>query len=593
MNTQPKLWRSLLPSMLLVAAIGLGVGFRGKLAAWFTLKPTTSGAPAASASAAPAKQARRYAEPLPKQELPEPALTSLRTAFEVYEELRAALAKDSLEGVPPRGKRTSAALRAASSALEAAPAPTKARALAGADAADQLGSATDLEAARDAFSKLSEALVSFAAADPRLAEGRHVFECPMTRGFNKWVQVKPGLENPYMGPSMLVCGSESRWESPKPSAASEPATPGKVAFYTCPMHPSIKQHDPGKCPICGMDLTPVTEEEVKTGVVVVDGARRQLIGVKTALVEKRTLERKVRAVGKIAYDESRLHDVTLKFKGWIEKLAAASVGKRVRRGETLFSVYSPEVFAAQNELLLALNARRGLGDAGVGGRSDTLVQAARLKLELWDVPKGLLDRVEQKNEPVKYVSIASPAAGFIVEKNVVEGSAVEPGMRLFRIANLDKVWIEAELYEAEIPLVTVGQSADISLSYLPERRFTGKVSFVYPYLDAATRTGRVRIELDNEQIELKPDMYANVELPLSRGEKLVVPESAVIYSGPRRVVFVDIGDDRLKPREIKIGLKSGDYYEVLEGLSEGDRVVTGGNFLIAADSRLKSAAGQW
>jgi Cu(I)/Ag(I) efflux system membrane fusion protein len=181
----------------------------------------------------------------------------------------------------------------------------------------------------------------------------------------------------------------------------------------------------------------------------------------------------------------------------------------------------------------------------------------------------------------------------VVEKNVFDGSAVEPGMRLMRIANLDKVWIEAELYEAEIPLVPVGHQAKVTLPYLPEKEFEGKVTFVYPYLDPKTRTGKVRVELANKDVELKPEMYANVALTVSRGERLVVPDSAVIYSGPRRIVFVDIGQDRLKPREIKVGIRSGDYYEVQEGLRAGERVVTSGNFLIAADSRLKSAAEMW
>jgi Cu(I)/Ag(I) efflux system membrane fusion protein len=166
-------------------------------------------------------------------------------------------------------------------------------------------------------------------------------------------------------------------------------------------------------------------------------------------------------------------------------------------------------------------------------------------------------------------------------------------MLLLRIANLDKVWIEAELYEAELPLVEVGQPAAVTLSYLPDKRFTGKITFVYPYLSGATRTGKVRIELDNDKVELKPDMYANVELSVERGERLVVPESAVIYAGPRRLVFVDLGEGKLRPQEIEVGVKTGDWYEVRKGLSAGQKVVTSGNFLVAAESRLKSASGQW
>jgi Cu(I)/Ag(I) efflux system membrane fusion protein len=211
-----------------------------------------------------------------------------------------------------------------------------------------------------------------------------------------------------------------------------------------------------------------------------------------------------------------------------------------------------------------------------------LLEASRRRLELWDVPRGTIERVLSKGEPIRYVPIASPASGYIIQKNVFAGSAVEPGMQLMRIANLDKVWIEAELYEEELPLINV-----------PDTRIPGKITFIYPYLSGETRTGRVRIELPNKKIELKPDMYANVEFDIERGERLVVPESAVIYAGPRRLVFIDLGEGKLRPQQVQVGLKTGDYYEVTSGLSEGDRVVTSGNFLIAAESRLKSATGQW
>ncbi len=588
--------RFIVPAVAVVLTLVAAVVFRHDLASWFSPKSGEPAAASASASAAPAaeKKNEHPMQPaLPEQHFSDAVLASLRTAYDAYEEIRVRLAQDQLDGVGAAGKRLAGSLNVALAALPSAPEPVRSRISAGVHASEQLEKAPDLEAARRSFSIVSETLVSLAAADKRLAKERHVYECPMAKGFNKWLQPSDRMENPYMGTKMLTCGSESTWTPPPQEHAEHvhSGPPGEVAYYTCPMHPSVKQPTQGKCPICGMDLVPVTKEELESGVVRVDAARRQLIGVTTAVVEKRKVERKIRTVGRIAYDETRITDVSLKFKGWIGKLVANAQGKRVRRGQTLFSVYSPEVYAAEQELILATKSRRG-SDAGFGG-SDTLVDAARLRLKLWDIPSGTIDKIIRDGKPVRYVPIASPASGFIVEKNVFDGSAVEPGMRLLRIANLDKVWIEAELYEAELPLVPVGHETTVTLPYVPDKQFSGKVTFVYPYLDPKTRTGKVRVELENKDVELKPDMYANVEITVSRGEKLVVPESAVIYSGPRRIVFVDLGQDRLKPREIKVGVKSGDFYEVLDGLKEGDKVVTSGNFLIAADSRLKSATEMW
>jgi Cu(I)/Ag(I) efflux system membrane fusion protein len=594
----------LLPLVLAVTVLVTGVVSRHRLRAWFSPSATTAAgsghvhgaAPPPSAAAdTPRKPPRSTLPALPEQTFSEPVLASFRTALDAYEEIRTALAADTLDGVPASSTRLAAALGAVRSGLDTAPEPVRGRVDLAVERSRELETAKDLEGARAAFGKLSEPVVTLMAADARLIKERNVFECPMVSGFNKWLQKGERLENPYMGKKMLACGSESTWVAPAEEPAAEAhvhGDPGAIAFYTCPMHPSVKQPVKGKCPICGMDLVAVTQEELKSGTVRVDAARRQLIGVKTALVEKRDVARKISTVGRITYDETRISEVTIKFKGYIGKLYANATGKKVRRGQTLFTVYSPEIYAAQQELLLALSTRGGV-DGGTLGRPDTLVDAARLRLRLWDVPKATIDKLEKDGQPIKYVPIGSPASGFVVEKNVFEGSAVEPGMRLLRIANLDKVWIEAELYEAEIPLVPVGHAATVTLPYLPGRSFDGKVTFVYPYLDPKTRTGKVRVELANKDVELKPDMYANVDLTVSRGERLVVPDSAVIYAGPRRIVFVDVGKDRLKPRVIKVGLRSGDSYEVLEGLQAGERVVTSGNFLIAADSRLKSAAEMW
>jgi Cu(I)/Ag(I) efflux system membrane fusion protein len=535
-------------------------------------------------------------EPLPAYRFNESVLASLRTAYEAYEEIRARLASDSLEGIGPRGHRVAEILKAAAAQTDSS--PVQKELLAGADAAHRVAAVDKLEAARAAFGDLSRTLVLLAACDERLAEGHHVFECPMVEGFNKWLQTNQEIANPYMGPKMLQCGSKSQLPSAAadPHAGHSPDTSGggEIAYYTCPMHPSIKQPTPGTCPICSMDLTPVTKTEVETGVIFVDAARRQLIGVKTTKVERRNVQKSIRTVGKITYDETRLVDVSLKFQGWIGQLKADATGQRVKRGQTLFTVYSPEVYAAQQDLLIASRSQPATTSTDtLTTRNGSLVDAARRRLKLWDISAGVINQVIKKGEPLQYVPVASPSSGFIVEKNVVAGSSVEPGARLFRIADLKTVWIEAELYEAELPLIKLGQAAKVTLSYLPDKQFEGKISFVYPYLTGTTRTGQVRIELDNPDVELKPDMYANVEFQLDRGERLVIPESAVVYAGPRRIVFLDLGEGKLRSQEVEIGVKSGEFYEVIKGLNEGQEIVTSGNFLIAAESRLKSATGQW
>lgn len=265
----------------------------------------------------------------------------------------------------------------------------------------------------------------------------------------------------------------------------------------------------------------------------------------------------------------------------------------VNKGEPLFTLYSPELYAAQEELATALASQEAARQTSIPDRADYLVEAARTRLRLWDLQDWQIDEIAKTGKPLEYIPIVSPVTGYVIEKNVVEGATVEPGKTLYRIAGLDKIWIEAEVYESELPLIDVGQKAEVTLTYLPGKKFTGRVSFIYPYLEGKTRTGRIRVELPNPGLELKPDMYANVDLGKERGERLVVPEEAVIYAGPRRLVFLDLGEGRLRPQEIEVGIKTGDYYEVLSGLEEGDVVVTSGNFLIAAESRLKSAATQW
>lgn len=533
-------------------------------------------------------------------ELPPAALEGLRTALAAYEESRELLASDELQGLEVRSERLARSLELAEQALADGTPSEVSRCLAEAStAARAMGTADDLATAREAFGEVSRFLIALAGADRRLAEGWHVFECPMAESFPKWMQPSQALENPYMGTAMSTCGDESDWTVPAPATLAEMeghvehAHGGDIAYYTCSMHPSVRKGEPGTCPICSMDLTPVSREEVESGVIRVDAARRQQIGVRTALVEVRPVEVTIRAVGTVTYDESKLSEVSLKYEGWIERLHVNETGQPVRRGQPLFTLYSPALLAAQEELLIALSSQQAARQTGAPDRADYLVQAARRRLSLWDLSERQIDEIARTGKPLRYVPVFSPASGFVVEKNVVEGAAVKPGEALYRIAGLDKVWVDAEVYESELSLVRVGQEAEVTFPYLPGKRFRGRIGYVYPYLEGGSRTGKVRVELPNPGIELKPEMYANVVLEVSGGERVMVPEEAVIYAGPRRLVFVDLGEGRLQPREIEVGVRSGDLFEVLSGLSPGEIVVTSGNFLIAAESRLKSATEQW
>jgi Cu(I)/Ag(I) efflux system membrane fusion protein len=536
-------------------------------------------------------------KPLAPAQLPDSSLEHVRAAFGAYEGIRALLARDTVEGIAPRAEEMAAALRAAAEAAQGGPADVAQCLQQGVETAQKLGAATSLEEARQRFSEVSQYLVALADADKRLQEGWHVFSCPMVKdGFNKWFQRSPRLENPYMGRKMLACGSPVDWSVAIPTSATAQAAAGAghaghveggsdVSHYTCAMHPSVKQQGPGACPICGMDLTPVTKAEVQEGVIMVDEGRRQRIGVKTAPVTVAPMDTSVRALGRVTYDEKALEDITLRLDGYIHDLKVNATGEPVKKGDVLFTLYSPELYAAQQEYILARNSQ--------SEANASLVRASKKRLQLWGLTEGQIARVARKGEPIENMPFLSPVSGYVLEKNVVTGAAVKAGERLFRIAPLDRVWVEAEVYEQDLPHVKEGQQVTVTLPNLPGREYQGTVAYVYPALEGQTRTGKVRVELPNPNLELKPDMYANVHLGVQGGERLQVPESAVIYTGPRTLVFVDLGEGRLKPQEVKLGLQGDEGFEVLEGLQPGDRVVTSGNFLIAAESRIRSAADYW
>jgi Cu(I)/Ag(I) efflux system membrane fusion protein len=360
----------------------------------------------------------------------------------------------------------------------------------------------------------------------------------------------------------------------------------EAGYFTCGMHPWVILPEPGLCPVCHMDLTPLDASKL-TGELVIDPIVVQNIGVRIAPVTQGALTQRIRTVGTIEYDERSVRDVSTKIAGWIETLHVDSVGAPVDVGDALFEIYSPELFQAQQEYLLALRAKESQG-ATVGGLD--LVESARIRLEYFDISDDQIAQLEASGVPTKTLTIRSPHAGIVIDKNVTEGMRIEPGTRVFRIADLSTVWVMTTLYEHQLPLVDVGQSAVMTLPFLLGRSFEGEVAYIYPYLNERARQARVRIEFVNPDHVLKPGMFANVELTAEPAEDSVLaPREAVITTGQRQIAFVSLGEGRFEPREIRIGLASGGMVQVLEGLDPGEMVVTSGQFLLDSESRMREA----
>ncbi|WP_373499634.1 efflux RND transporter periplasmic adaptor subunit [Desulfococcus sp.] len=335
-------------------------------------------------------------------------------------------------------------------------------------------------------------------------------------------------------------------------------------------------------------------QEIAPGTVHVSPERQQLIGVRFGTVERRSLDKIIRTVGRIDYDERRIGIVSPKISGWIETLYVDFTGRFVRRGEALLTIYSPELVSTQEEYLLALEARKDWSRSPfpeVSGGGVLLAESARRRLKLWDISDAQIRALEQRREPQKTLTLYSPFTGHVLEKMVNQGQFVDAGMTLFRIADLSVVWLIADIYEQELPFIHPGQTASIRFADAPGEAFTGKAIYIYPYLDPQTRTGKARFEFANPHGRLKPEMFATVEIQAPVGEGLAVEEGAVIDTGTRKVVLVDKGAGYLEPREIRTGVKAGAFFEVVEGLAAGERVVTSANFLIDSESKLKEAVG--
>jgi Cu(I)/Ag(I) efflux system membrane fusion protein len=348
----------------------------------------------------------------------------------------------------------------------------------------------------------------------------------------------------------------------------------------------------------GMTMESIQKEgkmqEVAPGTVQITPERQQLIGVKFGTVEMKPLEKIIRTVGRIDYDEKRIVTVSLKIGGWIEDLNVDFTGRFVRKGEPLLTIYSPELVSTQEEYLLALRAKKSLTKSPfpeVAGSGETLAESAKRRLKLWDITDDEIKALEDSGQSKKTLTLYAPFSGFVLEKAAYKGMNVMPGMVLYKLADLSVVWLYADIYEYELPFIRLGQEATVQLSYIPGETFRGKAIYIYPSLNPETRTAKVRFEIPNSHERLKPEMYANVEIKIRLGQKLAVPEGAIIDTGLRQLAIVDKGSGYFEPREVKVGSKVEGYYEVIKGLKAGERVVTSANFLIDSESKLKEAVG--
>jgi len=381
-----------------------------------------------------------------------------------------------------------------------------------------------------------------------------------------------------------------------PRAAVAPGGKRTIAFYRSPMNPSQTSPVARKDEM-GMSYVPVYEDEVSGAVAVpglaavqIDAQRQQLIGIRTAPVAIGALSDDWQTVGRIAIDETRVRKINVKVDGFVEKLYVDYVGKEVRRGQPLLSIYSPELLSVQNEYLVALQTKKALSvGRELASSGDDLVAAARRRLELWDIRKAEIDELERSRTPRRTLTIYSPISGVVTAKNVVQGSKISAGDMPFEITDLSQVWLLADAHEMDVARVRLGTPGSLKLQALPDRTFKGRVSFIQPVLDPKTRTAKVRLSFANPRGELKPDMFGEIVFHYKSRQGLRVPADSIIDSGERKIVFVALGEGRFEPREVTAGDAAGDSVEVKSGLKAGEQVVVRANFLVDSESRLKAA----
>ena len=387
---------------------------------------------------------------------------------------------------------------------------------------------------------------------------------------------------------------------------------GEIEYWTCTMHPSVRMKEPGTCPICAMDLVPVLKRSPSAlangstnsaqqlagdkSTFTVDPRRQQLINVQTTEVEVRSLEKVIRAVATLEVDETRIAYVHPKISGWIQKVFVDFTLQHVNEGDPLFSIYSPELVLTQEEYLLALKTAENLADSPfehVSSGARSLFEATRRRLELFDITDQQIEQLEKSGQVQKHSIVYSPASGYVVEKNAFPNMHITPETKIYIIADYTNIWAYVEIYENEISYVREGQRVAMSTVAYPGEVFRGDITYVYPHLNEVTRTMRVRLEFPNPDLKLKPGMYSNIEIQVPLGATLAVPESAVLRTGKRDLVFVDLGSGTMQLRQVQVGAKAGGYYEILKGLQTGERVVSAANFLIDAESKVQGVEASW
>ena len=384
------------------------------------------------------------------------------------------------------------------------------------------------------------------------------------------------------------------------SAAKTPAVETKerkVLYWYDAMNLQHTYNKPGKAPD-GMDLVPKYEDEkmgnMPVGTVNIAPQKQQVIGVQTTTVQHEALVRTVHTTGQITADETKIAHVHVKINGFIQDVFVDYVGQLVKKGQPLFTVYSPDLVSAEEEYLIAKRGEQSLGTsqfANVSQGAQSLLRSARERLKLWDISEDQIRKLDETGEVSRALTFYSPISGFVMDRKAFPQTAITPDIDLYQITDLSTVWVNADVYEYEVPFVKVGQRAVMQLSYYPGKTYTGKITYIYPTVDPVARTVKVRIEFPNLNFQLKPQMFANVDLNINYGHQIVVPQEAVLDSGEKQYVFVVHEGGVFEPRTVQLGAKFEEKIAVLSGLEPGETIVTSGNFLIDSESRLKSAMG--
>ena len=401
-------------------------------------------------------------------------------------------------------------------------------------------------------------------------------------------------------PSTASAGTQEKLDMKDMTPAPDKTKPGerKILFWYDPMHPAYKSDKPGIAQDCGMQLVPKYADEdmgkMPVGTVKIAPEKQQVIGVRTEMVERQTVERSVRTTGQLAVDETKIAHVHVKISGYIDEVYVDYVGQLVKKGQPLFTLYSPDLVATQQEYLIAKRGVKELGTspfADVSQGSQSLLNSSRERLKLWDISDEQVKKLDETGEVSKTLTFYSPISGFVTDRKAFPQTAITPDMDLYVITDLSTIWVNADVYEYEVPFVKVGQTAEMQLSYYAGKTYTGKITYIYPNVDSVSRTVKIRIEFPNPDFELKPQMFANVQLKINYGQSILVTQEAVMDSGDKQYVFVVHEGNVFEPRVVRLGAKLEGKVVVLSGLKAGETIVTSGNFLIDSESRLKSAMG--